>query len=365
MVRGEFAIKTPPGDLEQLEVEGSESSRLFRLEKKPEIKISEPVSEDRLAPVGKNPDVAVPELEQDDLRSLNTEEIEVLSGEDVTIPEEDLETPIGLEKDTLEREKELNLESPIFLDDREASELDPETRALKTRIDESESIGELLEALNSSAVIKGSKQDIRTAHVIGQVREIDNFLNEHLDKVITGTIIGAGEFDHYRDELGKKLSKITRGGDLGIRQKVKELLKHKMEDRFLENRKVLVQSSIGRVKSFDELENIVKQFKGLNLEGEGGPRYSKEQAMEVINLARSDFDLLLADKNFVSKSHEEIERNIDDAIRKVPKDSGVRDKVKYLLMQKVKDAKLQEFSAQVQEPVGSRIKKRLFGFFKR
>jgi len=212
----------------------------------------------------------------------------------------------------------------------------------KERIDAADSIDQLCIDLGLTDDLIGSK-GVKSADVIRSIREVEEFLDDNMKAILTG-VINKGS-SHYRDLLGKKLFSVHGGGDLDIRSKVQELLKAKMDSSFKENKAEYVVNAVAQSTSFDQLEYVIKQFRGVNMEGEGGPRITAEEAVQLIEDVRTSFEGAISRPQFLNGSEKAIEDKMAALLEIIPQDSGIKSRVEFLLKERLREAKFESFSS--------------------
>lgn len=229
---------------------------------------------------------------------------------------------------------------------------------LKGQIDGAQSIEGLCEVLNSAPELANSSEN-----VVKNIRDVESFLEKNMDEIVTGVINKGAKY--YRELLGEKLRAIEAGGELAIQKKVKELLKARMDESFKEKKAEYVVEAVARCNSFEQLYEVIKQFKGVNIDKVDELKYSSGQAIKVIETTRHDFNVIIDDPKVLNGPSEVINKNIEDLIKNVPKDSGINNKVRHLLIKRLKEARLESFSSDSQKSFGSGIFAKAKKFFGR
>lgn len=227
---------------------------------------------------------------------------------------------------------------------------------LKGQIDGTESIDELCETLSSAPELAGSSEN-----VVASIRDVETFLEKHINEIITGEINKGAE--SCRRLLKKKFSAVKDNGRLAIKAKVEKLLRARLNESFKEKKADYVVEAVAKCDSFEQLYGVIRQLKGVNIDkaDKRKPRYSSEQAIRVIEIAMHDFDLIIKDLKVLNGPDEIIDKNIEDLIKNLPKDSGINEAVGYLLKKRFKEARLEKnsgsgFIAGVKKLFGKRKK---------
>lgn len=240
---------------------------------------------------------------------------------------------------------------------------------IKELIADAGSLDELCEVLSSLHEIKGSH--IYTSRdVIANIRELQEFFESHAKELMVSVINNSGSY--YQDLFGKKLNAITRGGDLNIRTKVKNILVAEMNQRFETEREELVAQAISEVRNFAQLFDIIEKFKGLNIEpkearAKTAPRYSPPQAIEVILGAQNQLRAMFNGDQIIHHDLVSQRAVIDDLLRqwRVPHDSGIYEKVEALLIEELKEMSLRREAEKLNQGFVSKLGSRWRGFFRR
>lgn len=203
---------------------------------------------------------------------------------------------------------------------------------LKRYIDEAQSIEELCEILNLTRIIRNNNRQVNTLEVINQIREADELLENSLEQLVNG-VIDQGP-NYYRDALSRKVNKIVNGDDLAIRTHVKDLLRQKMTERFLENKKYFLEQEIAKAKNFDHLCDLLKRAQVIDFQH--GPINDCLTISFTIQKARDNLNFLINDGNLTSY----LDEAIDELLQEVPHDLGLNYKTKQLMFETVKDHNL-------------------------
>lgn len=245
----------------------------------------------------------------------------------------------------------------------ETPEKNSELEKLKSEIIGAADINNLCDILDAAETLGPNNANIET--VVQNIRDIEEFLNDHMIEIVMGVIDKGNEkAAHYRNQLGQRLKMIIED-DLAIRSKVKELLKAKMDESFRENKGNYVKGAIAESKSFDQLYGVIKQFKGVNIKEEYGKKYTPDQAIEVIMFARHNFEKILNEPELLKKLDADVNKNIDEFIENVPQDSGIKKRVKLLLIEKFEQTQRDSNSRDSQEKPGSKFWGGFRKYFKR
>lgn len=174
---------------------------------------------------------------------------------------------------------------------------------------------------------------------IEAIRETQMYLQAHMTEIISG-VLNKGNAT-YRDMLGQTLARIS---DARLREKTRGLLKRQMEAAFRDRRQDFVQTAVRDATSFDQLAGVIRQFRSVNTEGEGSTAISATQALELVETARRALQVKTADKPWLKMVDQALEADLDQIVANVPSDSGIRNRVRALLWEQVKEARLQSVS---------------------
>ena len=220
---------------------------------------------------------------------------------------------------------------------------DQKVDRLKRYIDEAQSIEELCEILNLTRIIRSKNRAISTWEVINQIREADALLENSLEQLVGGVIEQGPHY--YRDALSRKVNKIINGDDLAIRQHVKDLLRQKMTERFLENKRYFLEKEIAKARDFDYLCDLLRRVQVINFSDD--PVNDSLTISLTIQKVRDSLNFLVNDGNLTT--------GLDDVIEEltavIPYDLGLNSKVKHLMFEMLKVYKLSgeksEFSGNI------------------
>ncbi|MDD2807527.1 MAG: hypothetical protein PHW95_03355 [Patescibacteria group bacterium] len=228
-------------------------------------------------------------------------------------------------------------------------------------------LDELCEVLSTLHEINGSQ--VHTSRdVIASIREIQEFFGSHSDELMISVINHSDSY--YKDSFGQKLNAITRGGDLNIRTKVKDILVAELNRRFETKRADLVTKAIAEVTSLLQLFGIIEKFKAVNVALENKQlketlRYSPEQAIKVILGAQNQLVAMFnGDKiNRINSAGQSMAISAVMDQWRVPYDSGIYDKVEELLTVEMEEMNLKMAVAEMNHGAVSRFGSRLRSFF--
>ena len=238
------------------------------------------------------------------------------------------------EKDGLEEQPEVEEEQP---------EVEEETRVedLEVAIQSAETISEVCEALSKVEQIEGSRL-YSTERVIDAIQDADKYLDDNLDQIIIYTI--TRQSDQVQEIFAQKVNLITEGRQVGLRSKVKELMKAKMNDRFQERSKEFGKEAVESVTSLETFYRVLNQFKQIR---EGDKLYKKEQVIESIKKANRDLTRAVDIGTLSIDKPKEIDQEIRMFLEheNIPNDSGIFNKAYELLRQKLIDKNIEKFSS--------------------
>ena len=224
---------------------------------------------------------------------------------------------------------------------------DQKVDRLKRYIDEAQSIEELCEILNLTRIIRSKNREISTLEIINQIREADALLANSWEQLVKGVIDQGPHY--YRDALSRKVNKIINGDDLAIRHHVKDLLRRKMTEKFLENKKYFLEKEIAKARDFDSLCDILRRVQVIDFS-----RVAITDFLTItlkIQTIRDNLNFLIKDGNLTTGLDEVIE----ELSASIPGDLGLKNKVKHLMFETLKIHKLSgqksEFSGNVKKIV--------------
>jgi hypothetical protein len=218
-----------------------------------------------------------------------------------------------------------------------------EDKELSKRIESAASIEDLIDIVNNEPAIYGSKVIYPGREVARRISEAAIFLRKNIDSIILCTI--TGKDDEKQSEFAKMFATITRGQDLGIRQKAQELLKGEMNKRFEEKKGEFAVFTVSSVKTIEELCQILKdKFKTIR---EGETVFDKEKIVKQIQDAQRDLADAVEIGTLAQASLEEVDKNIKSVIRGIPHDSGIYDKAFGLLWEIVKEKRLNKYAKDI------------------
>ena len=260
--------------------------------------------------------------------------------------------------------------------------------SLKEAIQETSDIGELCRIIEIVPFIQEGNKRVLGSDIAFLIKRADEELEKNFDEVIIHTI--TQEENHGRRQFGGRFNQIIQGGDLGIQDKVRALMKERMNERFQSRKREFMVNSVSSIRSLDTLYRVVRQFTVIDdkvIRWERNPKEAKTEAKkdhrdirnieELINLIKKAeehiVEHLASQKGFADQAPREIYRQIGEVLdeRWIPHDSGISRRAQQLIFEKVKgryidQASSESQSSEVSEPgLVSRGLSRLRGLFYR
>lgn len=286
-------------------------------------------------------------------------------------PEAEFEDAIGSEVTWQERDKPEELGEPA-----EAVESSPPSAGsptepegarierenpLKEAIQQASSIDELRQLLEHVPFITEGDSTVMGSDVAFSIKRANDELERSFDEVIIYTI--TNEENQGRRQFVEKFNQIIQGGDLGIQDKVRALMKEKMNERFEENKREFMVDSVASIRSFDTLYDVIRKFSVIDdsmirwerSEKEGGVIGKKDHrdirsTEELINWIKEAEEGIVKDLSEQKESIDQKNIDADEQVKQdwkqigetldrrwIPHDSGISRKVQQLIFEKVKD----------------------------
>lgn len=240
---------------------------------------------------------------------------------------------------------------------------DPDTE-FKNDVQSARSVEALNRIIEGMGIVQGSRA-YSAAEVVQTIKVAQNFLDEHLVEIIAGVINRGNE--SFRESLGKKVNAITNGGPLGIREKVRELMKEQMQAAFRSDRKEMVSGAVEQARDFTQLYEVIGQFtRGVNVAGENKKeRITAEETIRRIEATRGDLAILMRDERWLKRPMPELERELDQLVAgSIPKDSAIDRKVFVLLLELIREQRLTSEAGAASASTLKRWGKRLIKLFR-
>lgn len=229
-------------------------------------------------------------------------------------------------------------------------------------------IDDLIKKVSSVDKVEGVKEEgeYDSAYVVKKITEFRDFLMENMESLQLSVI--TERKDGRNDELMRKLVYVPLG--LGLRQKVKDLMKEAWDKSFAEKRNEITEKAIAGAGSVKELNEIISKFKTIKEVDEVDSHEPSEVVDGINNVLQILNKRVLADEwqtVEVEKIVTEIEKAL--SLQKIPKRYGIYDKAQQLLFtetsQLIKDKRLADHSSSLSQPssIGGWFKKKLGGWF--
>lgn len=165
--------------------------------------------------------------------------------------------------------------------------------------------------------------------------ETNAYLDDNFNAIVQGVLHHGN--NEFRNTLGHKLDAISDDVIPDLRRQVKEALKAKMRREFEDRRPEFVKGAIGEVSDFRPLYNVLKRFQYVVVDRDtDDTTVDYEEAIGRIEAVRIAVE---SQERWRRMEHDEVDRELDVLLEQfgVPKDSGIRRKVKTLLRHNVKD----------------------------
>ncbi|MFA5125058.1 MAG: hypothetical protein WC473_04550 [Patescibacteria group bacterium] len=271
---------------------------------------------------------------------------------------------------SFEREVELELDEPEIIDqefegspflDDEAYEKEVDwqeknrkSEKLKEEINQAGSLEDLYQIISKTKGIQGSKEFFPPEYVVEKIAEAEKYLKDNLDKIVLGSISGAYETE--RKTLGEKTNLVTRGRDLQLRQKVREIIKIILAERYSQHREKFeeyklqyVAQAVEHSFNINQLERVVKNVQPVK-EGEKSYKgQDMEQALDLM-VEYMKAPTLKGDNsyiNFISLRGKDLEQKVEAAFKAnavaLPEYAGIRQRAHDVLRPSVKESQMGEY----------------------
>lgn len=273
------------------------------------------------------------------------------------------------EPDMIERQPEI---SPLP-DAETATEREQTVSAeLKSEIEQAESLDDLRRAISRTEGVKGSKDFYPADYITAKIDESEKYLMENLDRIVLGSISGA--YAAERNVLGEKTKLITQGGELMLRQKVREIMKgiladryEKYRDKFEEYKRQYVAREVSQSFNINQLERVVKQVQPI---GEGKQTYeAAEMAQALEQMVESIKAPTLKGSgeyiNFLSLRGADLQQKIEAVFGanagKLPEYAGIRQRAHDVLQASVKEEQVGGYISSASSEEGGGLLRRAWG----
>ncbi|MFA6228534.1 MAG: hypothetical protein WC668_05145 [Patescibacteria group bacterium] len=225
---------------------------------------------------------------------------------------------------------------------------------LKKAIDEAKSLEDLRQAVSKTKGIQGSKDFFPPEYIVGKIAEAEKYLKDNLDKIVLGSISGAYETE--RKVLGEKTDLITRGRDLQLRQKVREIVKGLLAERYNRHREKFEEyklqyltQAVEHSFNISQLEKVVKKVQPIR---EGKDLYEgsdMEQALDLM-MEHVKAPTLKGDgehPDFLSLRGKDLEQKSEAAFKanaaSLPEYAGIRQRAHDVLKSSIKENQVGEY----------------------
>ena len=229
-----------------------------------------------------------------------------------------------------------------------------------------ESIAELRNILKS-----GENGPLRIyGAVIGEIADLENYYRINAESIIINDIITPKleEKDPKARLFAQKWQTISDPLNLGIKEKVKALLRKEMVKDFETNNNSYAREAVSQIRTFEQLEHVVGQFKKIYLADSAKDRnkfYTGQEMNNLIKDAKKYINNFIEYRALLKSDDDTISYEINSALSIIPVDNiGIYGKTRQLMTQAV-DRQKQSLSAP-KENEGSlfkRLGKRVGGFF--
>jgi len=248
-------------------------------------------------------------------------------------------------------------------------------QALKEAIEGASSIEELCQILQAVPRIPEGHQRVLGSGVALSIQRANQELERNLDEIIIYTI--TRERNQAQREFSGRFIEIDQGGDLGIQDKVRALMKARMNERFESRKREFMVDSVASIRSFDALYRVLRQFTVIDdkvVRWEREPQEvradnrevrSIEELVKLIEGSVDHVEHLTKQKRFLDQEPSDVYAQIGEVLneRLLPRDSGIFQKVQQLIFEKVKEEYIDRASSESQSAQSSEAAKP--GFVKR
>jgi len=219
------------------------------------------------------------------------------------------------------------------------------------------SINELSQILQAVPSIQEGHRKIIGSDIAFLIERANEELERNLDEIIIYTI--TKEKNQGRRQFGERFNQITQGGDLGIQDKVRALMKERMNERFQGGKREFMVNSVRSVKSLETLCDVIRQFTVVDdkvVRWERDPREAKkdnreirsiEELVKLIKKADEYVEHLASQNGFSDQEPSDVYKQIGEVLdeRWIPRDSGISQKVQQLIFEKVKEKYIDQASS--------------------
>ena len=244
-----------------------------------------------------------------------------------------------------------------------------EGAGLESRIQSAASLAELRQIILAAGEIPRDRKEgnYTSEDVDQQIGEFERFLTENLDPLLMSVI--TGRKDNRNDLLLEKIINIPRG--LGIRQKVRDLMAERWNQRFQDNKKELMEKSVASVTSLDELYKIIRQFRSIHHNGRDYLRENGDLEAVIRNIEKAKENLHRQTKDWPEVDINRINQATESVLRaaEIPTESGISNKAHQLICKSVSEAikerKLGSYSDELNQPLFKRWAGKAKRFFSR
>jgi hypothetical protein len=215
-----------------------------------------------------------------------------------------------------------------------------------------------------------------------QILELDRQLRENIDTIIINDIITPklAEKDPAAKKFAESYLELYEPGDLRVKDKVKALMKEKLEARFKKGKESVAEDgrrqiepgpqyygrlAIEQLKSYDQLKYVAGQFKKVKLAG-GGENYIDGNSLAgEIDESWHYLETMIEHQKLLTLDADSIKYEIESALATFPRDQiGIFEKTREIFQQRIDSLKPAE-TPKAPGGVIQSIKSRFSGWFRK
>jgi hypothetical protein len=230
------------------------------------------------------------------------------------------------------------------------------------------SLDELCQLLQKTDKIAGLPQEGEYTgdYVAQKVRDFEKYFQDNVDRLLLSVI--TDKKGDLNDELLNKMIYIPVGqDDLGLRQKVKDLMEVKWDERFHLDKDELMIQAVGQTTSLDELCGVINKFIFIK---SGEITYQPTNIMSKLKTVSRAMNDVISSGNWQEVDVNKISREIYSAMSPddIPEEYGIYSQAYKLIFNEmlatIKQRKLESSADRIsQQGLFSGLGKRIAGFF--
>jgi hypothetical protein len=213
---------------------------------------------------------------------------------------------------------------------------------VQDRLNSAKSLEEIYNILQANASNK-----LSFGPVVSQIEDLDEYFKNNYQDVIVNDIVtpDLAEKAPKARLFAEKFQSIAEPPGLKLKPIVKKLLIERMQKEFVDHKEEYTAAAVAQVKTFKQLEYVLKQFSRLKVIEQGKSAIFdrddiKNILLPAIEQAYLNIKNSISRPDFKNIQQTKIDSDIEAAIKNIPQDTiGIKDKVSELLAKLIAENK--------------------------